>query len=139
MQIPSAAVIAAKWLRVTSGRGEDYEKGVRNPQRDWKNETVAATDRYIAGLKTSFLRNAFAKGVEKVGTAKQKAKSILKGIPRWSEGVMYSEEDMRKGMEGVVNVLKALELPKRYETGDPRNLERVKVIMEALHKMKIGA
>ncbi len=139
MVIKSALEIAKKWLRVTSGRTEDYEAGVRDPQKDWEKETAAAEDRYNAGVKAAILRGAFGKGVKKVGTAKQQLKSIQKGIPRFAEGVSGAEKDMREGMEPVVAVLSALELPKRYETGDPRNLKRVEVIMSALHKMKTGA
>lgn len=139
MIIKSALEIAKKWLRVTSARTEDYEAGVRNPQKDWAKETADAEDRYNAGVKAAILRSAFSKGVKKVGTAKQQSKSILKGIPRFAEGVSGAEEDMRNGMEPVVSVLSALTLPKRYETGDPRNLKRVEAIMVALHKMKTGA
>jgi len=139
MIIKSALEIAKKWLRVTSARTEDYELGVRNPQKDWAKETADAEDRYEAGLKAAMLRKAFGKGVKKVGTAKQQSKSILKGIPRFAEGVSGAEDDMREGMEPVVSVLSALTLPKRYETGDPRNLKRVEAIMVALHKMKTGA
>lgn len=138
MRIPSAAKIAAKWRRVTEERTVDYEEGVRNPLKDWADETANAEDRYEAGIKASILRKAFGKGVRRVGTAKQKAKTILKGILRWPEGVRGGEDDMRKGMEPVVKVLTDLELPKRYETGDPRNIERVKKIQQALHKMKTG-
>lgn len=139
MIIKSAVDIAKKWLRVTSARTEDYEAGVRNPQKDWEKETAAAEERYNAGVKAAILRGAFGKGVRKTGTDKQKTKSILKGIPRFAEGVSGAEADMRAGMEPVVSVLSALTLPKRYETGDPRNLKRVEAIMIALHKMKTGA
>ncbi|MBA7486128.1 hypothetical protein ES707_21681 [subsurface metagenome] len=138
MEMPSAAKIAAKWMRVTAERIADYEMGVKNPRRDWADETAGAEERYEAGLKAAMLRKAFGKGVRKVGTAFQKAKTILKGIPRWSEGVRGAEDDMKKGMEGVVKVLEGLTLPKRYETGDPRNIDRVKVIQKALHDWKIG-
>lgn len=139
MIVKSAVEIAKKWLRVTTGRTEDYEAGVRNPQKDWADETSAAEERYNAGVKSAILRGAFGKGVKKVGTDKQKSKSITKGIPRFAEGVSLAEDDMKKGMEPVVAVLSALTLPKRYETGDPRNLKRVEVIMQALHKMKTGS
>lgn len=138
MIVPSAARIAAKWRRVTEERTVDYEEGVKNPQRDWETETSNAEERYNAGIKSAILRGAFKKGVLRVGTAKQKAKTILKGILRWPEGVRGAETDMRVGMEPVVKVLEGLTLPKRYETGDPRNIDRVKVIQQALHKMKTG-
>ena len=138
MIVPSASAIAEKWARVTAERSIDYEAGVRNPKKDWADETAASEERYEAGLKSAMLRKAFGKGVRKAGTSFHKAKTILKGIPRWPEGVRGAEGDMRAGMENVVKVLEALDLPKRYETGDPRNIERVKVIQQALHKMKTG-
>ena len=139
MIVPSAAKIAKKWGRVTPERTIDYEEGVRNPLKDWATETKAAEPRYEEGVKAAIARKSFGKGVDRVGTAKQKAKTILKGIPRWPEGVRVAEADMRKGMEPVVKVLEGITLPQRYPTGDPRNIERVKVIQQALHKMKIGA
>ena len=139
MIIKSAAAIAKKWARVTPDRVDDYEDGVRNPMKDWEKETLGAEDNYEAGIKEAIARKGFGKGVRKAGTQKQQQASILKGIPRWPEGVRGAEKDMQNGMEAVVEVLSNLTLPKRYPTGDPRNIERVKAIQQALHKMKIGA
>lgn len=138
MKVKSAADIARKWARVTPERSQDFEEGVRNPMRDWATETLEAEARYEAGIKSSIARKAFGKGVKKAGTDKQRSKTILKGIPRWSEGVRIAEDDMRDGMEPVVKVLEGLTLPPRFETGDPRNIERVKAIQQALHKLKTG-
>lgn len=138
MIVPSASKIAKKWGRVTPERTIDYEEGVRNPLRDWATETKAAESRYEEGVKAAITRKAFGKGVDKVGTAKQKTKTILKGIPRWPEGVRIAEKDMEAGMKPVVAALEGITLPPRYATGDPRNIERVKVIQQTLHKLKTG-
>ena len=138
MIVPDASKIAKKWARVTPERTEDYEAGVRNPLKDWEKETSDAEPRYEAGIKSAMARKAFGKGVKKAGTAKQKAKTILKGIPRWPEGVRAAEDDMRSGMEPVVKALEGITLPPRYETGDPRNIRRVEVIQQTLHKLKTG-
>jgi len=138
MIVKTAKWIAAKWARVTAERTVDYEEGVRKPSKDWEKETTDAEGRYEEGIKASIARKAFGKGVRRVGTAKQKSATILKGIARWPEGVRVAEPDMEKGMQPVVSVLEALELPKRYPTGDPRNIDRVKAIAAALHKMKTG-
>ncbi|MBA7477072.1 hypothetical protein ES707_12470 [subsurface metagenome] len=138
MIVPSAAKIAEKWGRVTPERIIDYEEGVRHPLKDWETETKAAEPRYEEGVKAAISRKAFGKGVARVGTSKHQSKTILKGIPRWPEGVRVAEKDMREGMEGVVKVLEGITLPQRYPTGDPRNIERVKVIQKALHDWKIG-
>jgi len=138
MEVRSASAIAKKWARVTPERTQDYEEGVKNPRRDWATETLAAESRYEDGIKSAISRKAFGKGVSRVGTAKQKSKTILKGFARWPEGVRVAQSDMEAGMKPVVDVLKNLTLPPRYATGDPRNIERVKVIQQALHKMKTG-
>jgi len=138
MKVKSAIDIARKWARVTSGRTEDYEEGVRNPTKDWETETIAAEENYEAGIKLSIQNKSFSKGVKAAGTAKQKSKTITKGILRWPDGVRDAESDMKDGMEEVVKILEGITLPKRYPTGDPRNIERVKVIQVALHKMKTG-
>lgn len=138
MIVKSAAKIGAKWARVTPERVVDYEENVRNPLKDWATETKAAEKRYEEGIRASIARKAFGKGVDRVGTAKHKAKTILKGIPRWPEGVRLAEKDMIKGMEPVVKVLEGITLPERFPTGDPRNIKRVEVIQQALHNWKIG-
>lgn len=139
ISMKSAADIAKKFIRVTPERTEDYEQGVRNPLNDWEKNTLAAEENYEAGIKASMLQKRFGKGVKKIGTAGQKAATIIKGIGRWPEGVRLAEEAYRKGMEPVVNVLKALTLPKRYPKGDPRNIKRVEAVQKALHDLKIGA
>ncbi|MBA7522316.1 hypothetical protein ES705_14434 [subsurface metagenome] len=138
MIVKSASEIAKKWARVTPDRIADYEDGVRNPQKDWEKETLDAEENYEAGIKDAITRKAFGRGVRKAGTAKQQAASIIKGIPRWPEGVRGAEGAMKDGMGPVVDVLSKLTLPKRYPTGDPRNIERVKAIQVALHKLKTG-
>lgn len=138
MVVKSAKDIAAKWARVTPDRIEDYEHGVRYPLNDWEKQTLAAEENYEAGIRDAITRKAFGKGVKKAGTAKQQSACIIKGIPRWPEGVRGAEEAMESGMGPVVDVLSKLVLPKRYPTGDPRNIERVKAIQVALHKLKTG-
>jgi len=138
MKCPSAGDIAKKWARVTPDRVEDYEQGVRNPSKNWETETVAAEKNYNEGTQKAITRGAFGKGVKKAGLSKQQGNSILKGIPRFGEGVRTGEAAMASGMEAVVRTLTATTLPPKYPKGDPRNYERGRAVGDALHKMKIG-
>jgi hypothetical protein len=139
MDVPEASQIAKKWARVTPLRTEDYEAGVRAPKRDWATVTAAAEVNYEGGLQKSIARKAFGKGVKKAGTAKQQGNSILKGIPRFGEGVRTGEAAMANSMTDVVKVMKAVVLPPKYPKGDPRNYQRVSAVGDALFKMKTGA
>lgn len=140
MNIPSAAEIAAKFIRVTPGRQQDYDDGVRNPKKDWAGETAGAEPNYEESMKKAMQRKAFGKGVRNAGTAKQQAKTIQKGVEqgRWAGGVAIAEPEMAAAMEPVVRVLESVKLPPKFGKGDPRNYDRVKAIGTALHKMKTG-
>ena len=136
MIVPTASAIAGKWARVTPGRTEDYEDGVRNPKRNWETETVAAEANYEKGVTAAISRKGFSRGVKRAGLAKQQGNSITKGIPRFGEGVRMGQPAMEAGMERVVKTMQGITLPPRYPAGDSRNMERVRVIADALHKMK---
>jgi len=141
VNVPSASAIAAKFIRVTPGRQEDFEDGVRNPREDWAGNTAAAEGNYEDGVRKSIDRKAFGKGVRDAGTAKQQAATIEKGVEqgRWAAGVRGSEATMAAAMEPVVRVMEAVKMPPKYSKGDPRNYDRVKAIGTALHAMKAGA
>jgi len=136
MKVPSASVIAARFVKFAPMRSDRYEEGVRNPTEDWEEKTAAAEDNYNKGVTAAIARKAFGKGVKKCGTAKQKAKTILKGFTRWIDGIQGAEADMATAMGPVVAVLEATTLPDRYPTGDPRNYDRVKTVGTALRKAK---
>jgi len=138
MVCTSAAAIARKWARVTPERTEDYEAGVRSPRKDWEKESVDAESRYQEALKQSFTRNARSKGVKKCGTAAQIAATLEKGLTRWPEGVRVAESKMSEGMEFVVRAIESVKERPKYPKGDPRNLEIVKDITQAIHKARIA-
>lgn len=135
MKSATAAQIAERFVKYAPGRSDRYEEGVRSPAKDWAEETVAAEGNYEEGVKKGIQRKAFGKGVKKCGTNKQQEKTI-RNIPRWSEGISGSEDDMRIAMEPVVAVLLATKLPQRYPTGDDRNYERSKTVGKALRAAK---
>lgn len=136
MEYPDARTIAQKFVRITSGRGEDFEQGVRNPRTDWAKAALEAEGNYEEGVRKGIARKAFGTGVKACGTARQQSKTIQKGVPRFVEGVSMAEDDMANAMEPVVAVMRALTLPKKYPKRDPRNIERVKAIMKALGDAK---
>lgn len=136
--IKSISDIAAKWARVTPARTEDYEKGVRNPRRDWASETSGAEARYAEGVSAAVADGRFARGVANAGTGKWQAKAISKGVPRWGAGVREAQPDYEAGFGPFRNVIESLTLPPRYPKGDPRNIERVAAIANALHAAKVA-
>lgn len=136
-EIRSIKEITEKWTRVTPGRTEDYKLGIENPRRDWESETVAAADVYKAGVDAAHSKGLFSKGVKAAGTAKWKEKALAKGPGRFAEGVYIAGPDFEKGFAPYRDAIEKVDLGPRFPKRDPRNLERVKKVVDALVAEKL--
>jgi len=136
-EIKSLSAIRDKWTRVTPGRTEDYKLGVQNPKRDWENETLAAKDNWKAGIDAAAAADMFGKGVVKAGSKKWQDKALKKGPGRFAEGVYIAGPDYEKGFAPYRDAIAAVDLGPRFPKRDPRNLDRVKRVVDALVAEKI--
>lgn len=137
-EIKPLSAIADKWIRVTPGRTEDYKLGIQNPRRDWEAETAAAEGNYKAGVDAAQAKGLFLKGVKKAGTAKWKEKALKKGPGRFAEGVYIAGPDYEKGFAPYHAAIERVDLGPRFPKRDPRNLDRVRKIVDALVAEKVG-
>jgi hypothetical protein len=136
-QIPDIGVIAEKWERVTPQRTVDYEQGVRNPKVNWADATLAAEATYVEAVSQAIAEGRFGRGVRAAGTRKWQEKTIAKGPVRWSQGVRLAGVDFAAGFQPYRDLIAQIVLPPRGPKGDPRNLERVRAIDDALHALKL--
>lgn len=136
-EIKSISEIRDKWTRVTPGRSEDYKLGIQNPRRDWEQETAAAKGNWKAGVDAAAAKDMFAKGVTAAGSKKWQEKALKKGPGRFAEGVYIAGPDYEKGFAPYREAISRVDLGPRYPRRDPRNLERVKRVVDALVKEKI--
>lgn len=136
--IKSTAAVAEKWARVTPQRTEDYKLGVQNPRTPWAASAGAANERYKTGVQEAIARNGYQKGVAAAGDQKWQQKSLAKGPSRFAEGVAISAPEYQAAVQPYLDVIAATALPARFAKGDPRNLERVRVLSQALRKKKTG-
>ena len=137
-EIKSIQAIQEKWGRVTPQRTEDYTLGIKNPKRDWAQSAGAAKESHKAAMVQAATNDAYAKGVARAGTAKWQEKAGRKGPARFAEGVVIGAGDYGTGFAPYADVIKATTIPPRFPRGDVRNLDRVKVISQALRKKKTG-
>ena len=138
-EIKSLAAIRDKWGRVTPGRTEDFKLGVSNPKRDWATEAGAAKENWKAGVDAAAAKNMFGKGVEKAGSKKWQEKALKKGPGRFAEGVYLAGSDYEKGFAPFREAIARVDLGPRFPRRDPRNIERVKRVVDALVAEKVGA
>lgn len=124
--------IANKWAEVTPMRSNDYAAGVANPRRSWSAATKAAEKSYEDGVAKSIARKAFGKGVTKAGDEKWSRKATVNGTRNWGPGVTEAKGDYSAGFAPFHAAIAAVQLPPRYAKRDPRNLARVKAVVDAL-------
>lgn len=136
-EIRSLAAIKEKWTRVTPGRTEDYKLGIQNPRRDWAEEATASESNYKAGVDAAQAKGLFVKGIAKAGTAKWKDKALKKGPGRFAEGVYIAGPDYEKGFAPFHAAIERVDLGPRFPKRDPRNLERVKKVVDAMIEEKV--
>lgn len=136
--IRSIQEIASKWATVTPGRSADFEAGVRAPKKSWKSGSQAANQAWESGVQKAVQQKAFSKGVGASTDENWQAKTISKGVPRWGQGIALAEGDFASGFEPYRNAIAGVQLPPRFARRDPRNLDRVKAIVDALVKVKEG-
>lgn len=137
-EIKSLSAIGAKWTRVTPGRTEDYKLGVQNPKRDWAEETKAAEENWKAGIDAAASKGLFGKGVDKAGSKKWQDKALKKGPGRFAEGVYIAGPDYEKGFAPYREAIARVDLGPKFPRRDPRNLDRVKRVVDALITEKVG-
>ena len=138
-EIKSLAAIRDKWTRITPGRVEDYKLGIQNPKRDWEQETIAGKENWKAGVDAAAAKGLFEKGVAQAGTKKWQAKALKKGPGRFAEGVYIAGPDYEKGFAPYRTAIAAVDLGPKFPRRDPRNMERVKRVVDALIAVKLGA
>jgi len=130
--IRSIEHISTKWATVTPMRADDYAAGIANPRRSWSQATKAAQDAYEDGVKKAMVRKAFGKGVVKAGDEKWQRKASVNGVRNWGPGVTEAKGDYAAGFAPYQAAIAAVQLPPRYARRDPRNLARVKAVVDAL-------
>lgn len=138
LRIKTSKEIAEKYSRVTPGRSADFDAGVKDPNVDWATPTIASEGTYEEGVQQAISEKRFGKGVKAKGTEHWRKKTTEVGITRWPVGVRAAADDYEMGFAKYRDAIERITLPPRYPKGDPRNIERVRAVAEALHTAKVG-
>jgi hypothetical protein len=130
---------AARWAQRTAAATEDYKAGVQNPRQSWQQATTAAAPAHAAAVVAANARGAFAQGVAKAGDAKWQRGATGKGADRFGPGAAAGQGDYESGVAPYLQIIESTQLPPRGPKGDPRNIDRVRVLAAALRKRKTGS
>jgi len=128
--------VGAKWARRAGSAAQEYQEGVQNPRASWQAATVAAEAAHNAGIQAAIQAKSFVKGVQKAGDAAWAKGATTKGVERFAGGVAAGQSSYETGVQPYLAAISSTTLPPRGPKGDPRNIERVRVMNQALRKVK---
>lgn len=129
---------AQRWANRTAAATGDYQAGIASPRASWQQQTIAAKDAHKAAVTAALADDRFAKGVAKAGDGKWQRNAAGKGAERFGPGAAAGIQDYETGVQKYLGVIENTVLPPRGPKGDPRNIERVRVLAAALRKAKTG-
>jgi hypothetical protein len=138
IDVKDPAAAAAKFTQRGAAAAGDYATGVRGAGNRWQANAAASEENYAAAVTEAIGRKAFGRGVTKAGGAKFEAKASTVGARRFPEGIRDAGPAFQDGVAPFLQTIAALSLPPRRPKGDPANIERVRVITEALRRRKVG-
>jgi hypothetical protein len=128
---------AQRWATRTAAATPDYQAGVGSPRVPWQQATIAAKEVHKAATTQALQEDRFAKGVAKAGDGKWQAAAQGKGAERFGPGAAAGVNDYQQGVAPYLAVIEGTQLPPRGPKGDPRNIERVRVLAAALRAKKV--
>jgi hypothetical protein len=138
VRVKPTADVVEKWSRRAAAASSDYTAGVAaTPPADWENAATAAEGTWQQALQAAIAAKRYGKGVKGSG-AKWQEKSTDLGGQRYAPGVAAGTGDYATNVAPYLQTISSLTLPPRGPTGDPRNIQRVAVIADALRKKKTG-
>ena len=135
--VPSADVIAKKWVDVTPARASYYEEEAPKAGNLWETNTIGAKGTYKAAVADPKISDRFAGGAR--GKAEKFARKVTDvGVGRFGPGVSAAEADMEAGFDPYAAVLAGITVSDRKPRGDPANYNIVKEIGDPLHKKRLA-
>jgi hypothetical protein len=137
-EIKNIRMIRDKWQRVTPQRTEDYKIGVQAPKRSWSDSALKQKETWKAAITAAAQAGLYERGISRTGDDGWKNQALAKGPSRFAEGVMISADKYEERFQPYADTIAKTTLPPRMPKGDPRNIERVKAIADALRKQKVG-
>ena len=136
--VKSAQQSADKWATVTPARLQDYTDGVRNAGSRWQSGVDAAAPLWSQAVQEAAARGEFARGVAGKG-AKYSTNAGTLGAQRWSGGIAAGKPSYQTAVAPYLNTIAGLTLPPAQSRGNPANYQRVSIIGDALHQLRISS
>lgn len=126
-----------KWQSRTQGAGQFYSQGIQQ-SRDWAANAVAAGPARDQGLQQAMADGRIDRGIQRVGTAGWRQKTLAKGPQAWQQGVAQAGNAYAAGMARTYQMLDAGDaaIASMPRGGFANNMARMTAYLQAVHNAK---
>ena len=139
IKIRSTSDIAEKFSRVTPSRASEFVAGVAQvPPGEFEAAAIAGEANYKVATSAAIAKGSRAKGLAGSGQ-KWLRRIAANGESRFATGTAGAASDFAQGFAPFRETIAGLTLPPRGPRGDPKNIERVRAVADALRKRSQGA
>jgi hypothetical protein len=135
--MPVVRAGAAKWRQRAALAQQDYLEGVRRPRRPWREATVDAVQAWIQAIQQAITDGRFLRGLTPEAEQFWRTRIESVGATRYTQGIQTSGDRYERNFAPFRQVIESIQLPPRGPVGDPANIERVRIIAQALHEAKL--
>lgn len=101
---PPISDVVSKWQRNTGNAQQYYKDGIQRTT-GWADAAVQAGPRRDAGLQAAIADGRINAGIQRVGDAGWKAKTLAVGPANWSSAVQKSGDAFARGLGTVYGML----------------------------------
>lgn len=134
----TAADSSKKYSERASAASSDYVNGAKGSGQKWQQAAKAAAENHKQAVIAAANAGRYEKGIAAASAADYENGVETKGGARYSEGVSAGRSKYEQNSAKFDSARKAADSKPRGPRGSATNLERVKLVTEALRKAKIG-
>lgn len=138
IDVRSASDSAQRWVDRASTAGAEYESRAVAAANRWSTNAGNAQATWRAGVTGAGVDARYRSGITRAGAAKYSRKVTSVGSSRYAPGVTAAQQDYTDRITPYLALVAGLTLPARQPRGSAANIERVRMIANALSARRLG-
>lgn len=134
MARPSVQETVSRWQQGTAQAQPRYSQGIQN-SKDWAGAAVAAAPARNAGLQRAIANGDIDRGIQRVGTAGWRQRTMAKGPQNWLSGVTSAGAQYTAGVQRLYSFLDSADnaVSNMPRGGFAENMARMTAYVTAVH------
>lgn len=138
LKIKPVAVAAEKWDANAARAADIYAAEAEAAAEDWVKGAAGGADNFHKAITAAGIKERFASGVKKAGSAKfaRKIRDVAKD--RFGPGIHAAVTDYATDVEPYFSTIAAMTLPPRAPRGDPANYARSEKVGKELNAKRLA-